>query len=92
VPTASHSQPCQPHFNLALARVYTNGADPKLGARTWQEVMEHIVAKKTDETRRCWDVAVLDKNFDCIRNLPVAEMRPEHSDRALADGKVSTNV
>jgi integrase len=82
----------QPHFNLALARVYINGADPKLVTRTWQEVMEHIVAKKADETRRRWDVAILDKNFDCIRNLPVAETRPEHFDRALADGKVSTNV
>jgi hypothetical protein len=68
----------QPHFNLALARVYINGADPKLITRTWQEVMEHIVAKKSDETRRRWEVAVLDKNFDCIRNLPVAETRPEH--------------
>ncbi len=82
----------QPHFNLALARVYINGADPKLATRTWQEVMEHIVEKKTDETRRRWDVAIKDKNFDCIRNLQVAETRPEHFDRALADGKVSTNV
>jgi integrase len=82
----------QPHFNLALARVYINGADPKLGTRTWQEVMEHIVSKKTDETRRRWDVAIKDKNFDCIRNLPVAETRPEHFDRVLKDGKVSTNV
>jgi integrase len=82
----------QPHFNLALARVYINGADPKLGTRTWQEVMEHIVAKKTDETRRRWEVAVKDRNFDCIRHLPVAETRPEHFDRALDDGKVSTNV
>jgi integrase len=89
---AHNESESQPHFNLALARVYINGADPKLGTRTWQEVMEHIVAKKTDETRRRWDVAVLDKNFDCIRNLPVAETRPEHFDRALADGKVSTNV
>ena len=67
----------QPHFNLALARVYINGADPKLGTRTWQEVMEHIVAKKTDETRRRWEVAIKDKNFDCIRNLAVAETRPD---------------
>ncbi|HEX7469342.1 MAG TPA: hypothetical protein VF437_01205, partial [Verrucomicrobiae bacterium] len=28
----------QPHFNLSLARVYLNGADPKLATRTWQEV------------------------------------------------------
>jgi integrase len=82
----------QPHFNLALARVYINGADPKLGTRTWQEVMEHIVERKTDETRRRWDVAIKDKNFDCIRNVTVAETRPEQFNRALADGKVSTNV
>ena len=82
----------QPHFNLSLARVYLNGADPKLMTRTWQEVMEHIVAKKKDETRRRWEVAIKDANFDCIRNLNVAETRPEHFDRALDDGKVSTNV
>ena len=82
----------QPHFNLSLARVYLNGADPKLATRTWQEVMENIVAKKTDETRRRRDVAIKDRNFDCIRHLPVAETRPEHFDRALADGKVSSNV
>lgn len=46
---AQNDAQSQPHFNLALARVYINGADPKLGTRTWQEVMEHIVAKKTNE-------------------------------------------
>jgi hypothetical protein len=54
--------------------------------------MENIVAKKTDETRRRWETAIKDRNFDCIRNLRVAETRPEHFDRALADGKVFTNV
>jgi integrase len=54
--------------------------------------MDHILEKKTDESRRRWDIAIKDKNFDCIRNLPVAETRPEHFDRVLADGKVSTNV
>ena len=82
----------EPAVNLELARVYLNAADPKLATRTWQEVMEHIVAKKTDETRRRWEVAIKDRNFDCIRNRAVAETRPEHFDRALADGKVSTNV
>ena len=82
----------QPHFNLALARVYTNGADPKLGTRTWQEVMDHIVQRKTGETLRRWEVAIKDQNFDCIRNLLVVETRPDQFDRVLADGKVSTNV
>ena len=89
---AHNESEVQPHFNLSLARVYMNGADPKLGSRTWQEVMEHIVAKKTDATRVRWDVAIKDSNFDCIRKLRVAETRPEHFDKALADGKVSTNV
>jgi hypothetical protein len=89
---AHNESESQPHFNLSLARVYLNGADPKLATRTWQEVMENIVAKKTDETRRRWEVAIKDRNFDCVRNLPVAETRPEHFDRVLADGKVSSNV
>ncbi len=54
--------------------------------------MDHIVERKTDETRRRWEVAINDKNFDCIRHLPAAETRPDQFDRALADGKVSTNV
>src|ERR1019366_3120493 len=82
----------QPGISLGLAPGYLNATDPKLATRTWQEVMENIVAKKTDETRRRWDTAIKDRNFDCIRNLCVAETRPEHFDRALADGKVSSNV
>jgi integrase len=82
----------EPSISLGLARVYLNATDPKLATRTWQEVMENIVSKKTDETRRRWEVAIKDRNFDCIRKLPVAETRPEHFDRVLADGKVSSNV
>ena len=52
IPQAYNETKSQPHFNLSLARVYLNGADPKLAPMTWQEVMENIVAKKTDETRR----------------------------------------
>ena len=82
----------QPHLNLQLAQVYLNGADPKLGTRTWQDIMEHIASQKTDETRRRWDVAIKDRNLDGIRELTVAEARPEHFYAALEDGKVSTNV
>jgi site-specific recombinase XerD len=82
----------QPSISLGLARVYLNATDPKLATRTWQDVMENIITKKTDETLTRWNTAIKDKNFDCIRSLRVAETRPEHFDRALADGKVSTNV
>jgi integrase len=89
---ARNDAEAQPAMNLSLARVYLNGADPKLGTRTWQEVMEHITGQKTDETRRRWEVAIKDRNFDGIRKRPVAETRAEHFFKALEDGKVSTNV
>ena len=82
----------QPSISLGLAKVYLNATDPKLASRTWQEVMEHIVARKKDETQRRWEVAIKDPNFDFIRHRPVVETRPEHFDKALADGKVSSNV
>jgi len=82
----------QPSISLGLARVYLNATDPKLATRTWQDVMENIVTKKTDETLRRWETAIKDKIFDCIRNQSVCETRPEHFDRVLADGKVSSNV
>src|SRR5689334_17540568 len=56
----------QPAFNLALARVYLQGTDPKLITRTWQDVMDHIVDHRSGETKRRWRVATLDKNFDCL--------------------------
>jgi len=78
---ATHDAEVQPHLNLRLARVYINGADPKLATRMWQDVMEHIVSQKTDETRRRWDVAIKDKNFDGIRHLTVTETRPHFAMR-----------
>jgi hypothetical protein len=82
----------QPGINLGLARVYLNATDPKLATRTWQDVMNDILTKKSDDTLKRWQTAIKDRNFDCIRNLHVCETRPEHFDRALADGKPSTNV
>ena len=82
----------QPSINLGLARVYLNATDPKLATRTWQDVMENIITKKTDDTLKRWNTAIKDKNFDCLRKLHVCETRPEHFDRVLADGKPSTNV
>jgi hypothetical protein len=82
----------QSGISLGLARVYLDAIDPKLATRTWQDVMEDIITKKTDETLTRWQTAINDRNFDCIRNQHLCETRPEHFDRALADGKPSTNV
>ena len=52
---ARNESESQPNLNLSLARVYLNGADPNLATRTWQDVMNDIVGKKKDETRRRWE-------------------------------------
>jgi hypothetical protein len=44
---AHNESKSQPHFNISLARVYLNGADPKLATRTWQEVMEQIIVQES---------------------------------------------
>jgi integrase len=79
-------------INLPLARAYISASDPKLGKRTWQEVMEQVVAMKHGETHRRWAVAIKDKNFDSIRKLPVLETRADHFLKVLSDGKISSNV
>lgn len=82
----------QAAFNLALAKVYLVGADPKFTTRTWQDVMEDIVERKSGDTARRWRVAIQDDNFDLIRNKVVVETRPEDFLKVLADRKPSTNV
>ncbi len=75
----------QPSISLGLAKVYLNATDPKLATRTWQEVMEHVVAKKKDETKHRWETAIKDANFDCMllsMVLAVAQ-QPRFADRAI---------
>ena len=79
-------------INLQLGRTYINACDPKLSARTWQEVMESIVSMKRGDTRIRWAVAIRDKSFDSIRKLPLLETRSDHFLAVLSGGKVTTNV
>ncbi len=82
----------QPIINLQIARAYLLVGDPQIATRTWQFVMEEIVKLKHDETQRRWLVAIKDKAFDGLRDLPLLETRAEQFLRALEQGKVSTNV
>ncbi len=59
----------QPAMNLSLARVYLRHSDPLVSTRTWQEVMEHIVARKKEETKHRWETAIKDENFDSTRSV-----------------------
>ena len=82
----------QPVINMQIARAYLLVGDPEAAKRTWQSVMDEIVKLKHDETLRRWLVAVKDKAFDALRQLPLLETRADHFLRAMEKGKVSTNI
>jgi integrase len=82
----------QPVLNLQIARTYLSAADPEVARRTWQVPMDEMGKTKTGPTRIRHDVAMKDKAFDLIRNLPILETHSAHFLKVLELGKVSTNV
>jgi integrase len=79
-------------INLQIARAYLNAADPGLITRTWQEVLEALVALKHGTNRLRWERAIHDHSFDSIRRLPLIETRSDHFLKVLEGGKVSSNL
>lgn len=81
----------QPAINLQIARAYLAAADPAIGSRTWQAVIDKILKCHHGEGGRRWQRAVREKSFDSLRHVVLLETRPEHFLRVLRDGGVSTN-
>ena len=77
---------------LQIARAYLTASDPKLVSRTWQEVMEGLVALKRGTNGQRWERAIHDHSFDSIRRLPLIETRSDHFLKVLEEGKVSSNL
>ena len=82
----------QPAINIQIARAYLTASDPKLVSRTWQEVMEGLVALKRGTNGQRWERTIYDHNFDGLRQLPLIETRSDHFLEVLEKGKVSSNV
>ena len=82
----------QPAMNLSLARVYLRHSDPMVSVRTWQNVLDEIIAIKTGPTQARWKSAAKDKAFDLIRDRILIETQAEHLLAVLQTGTVSTNV
>jgi hypothetical protein len=82
----------QPAMNLSLARVYLRHSDPLVTMRTWQKVLDEIIALKTGPTQACWKSAAKDKAFDLIRDRILIETQAEHFLAVLRPGTVSTNA
>jgi len=82
----------QPVLNLHIARTYLTATDPEVARRTWQMPMDEMTKTKTGSTRVRHEVAMKDKAFDLIRNLPILETHSAHFLKVLELGTVSTNV
>ncbi len=82
----------QPVLNLQIARTYLTATDPEMARRTWQVPMDEMAKTKTGPTRTRHEVAMKDKAFDILRNLPILETQSAHFLRVLELGRVSTNV
>ena len=82
----------QPAMNLSLARVYLRHSDPMVSVRTWQTVLEEIIAIKSGATQDRWKSAAKDKAFDLIRHRVLIETQAEHMLAVLRSGTVSTNA
>src|SRR5512137_2198896 len=54
----------QPIINLQIARAYLLVSDPRIGKRSWQDVMDEMVKLKHGVTQVRWLVATKDKCLD----------------------------
>lgn len=78
-------------YHLQMARTHLQFSDAKKVQRTWQEVMDYIVAQKSGKTQVRWSRAIKDKALDPIRQLSVVETKAETFLDVLKQGTVSTN-
>ena len=82
----------QPAMNLSLARVYLRHSDPMVSVRTWQHVLDEIIAIKSGPTQVRWKSAAKDKAFAPLLSRVLIETQGEHLLAVLRTGKVSTNA
>ena len=82
----------QPAINRAIAHAYLRAADPKMITRTWQDVMDGVLAQKHGETLCRWQTAVKDHAFDSIRQSALLDTTTEELIKLVNRGTVSTNV
>jgi hypothetical protein len=69
----------QPLLNLQIARAYWAVADPQIGHRSWQQVMDEMAQTKTGPTRRRHDQAMKEAPFDAILRSLRLSVRDDHT-------------
>ena len=82
-----------PHLNQLMGQTYLAGSDPLAMTRTWQDVLQAIIAaKEGTDTHYRWTTASKDEAFNLIRKLPLLKTTPDQLLAVLKKGTVSTNV
>lgn len=82
-------------LNLKIAEAHLAAHDPKMNSRTWQDVMDYMLARDSEvreSTLRRATVAFRSKPFDIIRRKRLVETVSDDLLRVLKAGGVSTNV
>ena len=67
-------------------------ADPLVSTRSWQNVLDEIIAIKTGPTQTRWKSAAKDKAFIPLLSRVLIETQAEHLLAVLRAGTVSTNA
>jgi integrase len=63
----------QPALNIAIAKAYLVGADPKLMERTWKAVIDEFCSIGKESTRQRRQRALRSKTFDPLQNKKLIE-------------------
>jgi len=67
----------QPTLNLAIARTYLTAHDPRMGTRTWADVMAEMCTHGIESSRTRCQRAMNAKAFDPLRSRPLVQTTAE---------------
>lgn len=83
-----------PHLNQRMAHVCLAGSDPDALTRSWEDVMDAIIASKPagSDSHYRWTTASKDTAYGLIREKPLLNTTPDLLLAVLKKGTVSTNV
>src|SRR5689334_6799278 len=78
-------------LNLALAKAYISASDPKLGTRTWKDVMDHLCSKGKESTRDRRRREMATKPLQKLHDKIVTQTTADDFFEALRTGTNYTN-
>ena len=80
------------HLNQMIGRIYLSASDPQSLTRTWQTVLDSIIASKPvgSDARRRWVAFSQDKAIKRMLQVPLLETTHDLLLAVLKEGPVST--